>query len=768
MVLSLLATAGALRAQGGSATIQGRISDTQQLAIARVVAELQDAQGRTVESMVADGAGYYTFPMVQPGSYTLRFSRSGFEIESRPVTVTTGQTVVLDVILRPQEVIQSLTVEAAIDDDRLVGSKTDIPLIETPVTVQTVPLEVILRQDARDLVAVLGNIPSTNTWTQYGVYNHFVFRGFEMAKDPPGSAVLLNGLRLEGNRINQSVNSIESVQVLKGPASMLYGTEAAGGTISIVQKRPVATPLYEVAVRGGRWGVGSIEFGATGPLGSERLLYRIDTAYEHSEGFRKAGYDRFNVTPALYWRIGPSDQLDVRITHNQGRYDLDAGIPLVNDNIPDIPLDRRFNTPGNFERASMPVFQTFYEHSFSEMVRVRQAFQYQYIGDEYWHSEGLTVDSSTPTQVDREYLYFNRFENSLVTQTDLLADFDLFWRHRTLIGYEYDWYSPTIKRSASASGTPIPPIDLFNPVETATAVTSFPASRYDTGRNRSHGFYFQDYVRLHPRIQFMFSGRYDSFSQRTQRGAAAPVIEFEQKPFTYRVALNTQVLPELSFYTSYGTTFEAQRVLSPTGDTLEPQSGWQYEVGGRLNFFQNRFTLDTSVYRLVQDNIVVFRAIDVFDQGGRKSSSGAEIEIRGRASQRLSVFASYGFTQARIDELILDDGDTVLTGNVPGFVPRHTARLWGTYEFPGGVGVSLGGRYLGKHATDEFNTLFLGGYTVWDAGFFYRRRAVEYSVNIKNIFNKTRYFVSPILFNEQQLTPGPGVDATATVRFRFQ
>src|SRR5205085_7260421 len=97
------------------------------------------------------------------------------------------------------------------------------------------------------------------------------------------------------------------------------------------------------------------DFGATGPLAHSKLLYRVDTAYEHSEGFRHAGFDRFNVTPAIFWRLSPRDRLDVRITYNQDRYDLDAGIPLQPTPsgglaIPDIPLTRRFNAPGSFEK----------------------------------------------------------------------------------------------------------------------------------------------------------------------------------------------------------------------------------------------------------------------------------------------------------------------------------------------------------------------------------------------------------------------------------
>jgi iron complex outermembrane receptor protein len=779
----ILAGASGLRAQGGGGTIEGRVADSQQLAIAHATVELKDAQGRGVQTIVADGTGYYIFSGVPAGTYTLTFSSPGFEPgEQGSVAVSGGQTTAVDAILRPSAVIENVTVAAEID--RSIATKTEIPANEVPVTVQTVPLEVIQRQNLTDLVSVVNNTPGSYALTQYGVYNYFYFRGFALTKDP-GSAVLLNGLRVEGNRINTQINSIESVEIVKGPSSMLYGTEALGGMISIVQKKPLSTPLYEVAFHAGRWGTRGAELGVTGPMGTGNLLGRLDVAFARSDGFRQAGYEQLNLTPAVYWRVSPSDQLNFHLTYNEDRYDLDAGLPLVPDastadfplrytTIPNVSLETRYNTPGNFEKAIDPVFQTTYQRTFTENVRLRQAFQYQYRSDEYWQSEGLTVFFANPTSVVRENLYFNHFDNALLTQTDLLADFTAGVRHQFLAGYEYDRLSHRTRRSAAATNASNPDIDLFNPVETATVISSFPASRYDVSRNQSSAIYFQDYMHLHERVQFLVSGRFDAYDRRTQRGLATPV-EFDQNPFTYRVAVNAQVAPQVSLYTSYGTSFTAQTGLSVNGDPLDPETGWQYEAGTRLNLLQDRVTVNASAYRMVRENIVVFRGANSFDQGGRQTSSGFEVEIRGRASQRLSMFANYGFTQARFDDFIASDFDVNfdeffvdVSGRTPPHVPRHTMRIWGTYQFPRGFGASLGTRYVSRRAADQFNYFFLDGYTIWDAGFYYRRSNMEYGVNIKNFGNKKNYFVSSIIWNGNQLYPGPPIDVTATIRFRFQ
>ncbi len=786
----ILAGAGLLRAQGDGGKIEGRVSDTQQLAISHAGVELKTAQGSTVQQIVSDGTGHYELTGVAPGMYTLSISSGGFESQQQNVTVSSGQTTILDAILKPSSVVETVTVVAEID--RSVATKTEIPANEVPVTVQTVDLETIQRQAAPDMVAVVNNTPGSYALTQYGVYNYFFFRGFALNKDP-GSALLLNGLRVEGNRINTQINSIESVEIVKGPSSMLYGTEALGGMINVVQKKPLSTPLYEVAFHGGSFGLRGAELGVTGPLGTDRLLGRLDLSYMHSEGFRQAGFDQFNVTPSLYWRISPSDQLNVHITYNQDRYDLDAGIPLLPDastanfplqytTIPDVPLDRRYNIPGTFQKSTDPILQATYQHGFSEMVRFRQSFQYQYRGDEYWHSEGLTVFDSDPTTVVREVLYFNHFDNALLTQSDLLADFDALFRHQVLVGYEYDRLSHRTRRS-SVDFNSEPTIDLFNPVETATTTTVFPARRYDTALTDTNAIYFQDFMRVHPKVQFLVSGRYDAYNRTSQRGLATP-IDFNQNPFTYRVAANVQVVPQFSLYTSYGTAFTAQTgrdgnanplLQISNGQDVEPETGWQYEAGARLNFQQNRVTLDASGYHIVRENVIVDRGSGSFDQGGGQTSNGFEAEIRARVNRRLSIFANYGFTQSAFDNFTANDFDinfdefpVNISGNVPAHVPKHTARVFGTYELPKGFGVSLGARHVSRRAADAFNYFFMDGYTIWDAGLYYRRSHAEFSVDFKNIGDRENYFVSSIIWNGSQLYPGPPFSASATIRFRFQ
>jgi iron complex outermembrane receptor protein len=788
LFLIALANASPSLAQTDSGRIEGRVSDTQQLALPQAVVELLNAQGSVIRKATGAGDGHYEIDSLAAGAYTVRFSRNSFETQSKgPVAVVDSETTILDAVLQPAQLIQSVTVTAS-QDDRQTASKSDIPVTALPVTVQTVPLELMQEQASTSIVPVVNNIPGANAWTQYGSLNYFTFRGFSVDHDP-GSAVLLNGLRVEGNRADSQINSVESVDVLKGPASNLYGTEDTGGTINIIEKQPQDTPHYEVVLHGSRWDTGGIELGATGPLFSDSLNYRLDTAYMHSDGFRGAGYNRFNLSPKISWRITSRDQLRFFVNWNLDHFDGDAGIPLFPGptgttpfTFPQVPITNRYNSPANFEYTDYPIVQAFYEHQFSDNLRVREAAQFQYIGDDYWQSEGLEIDpTSSPVQVLRgsDYfsVYFDHRDRAFLSQTDLVGNFHFIWKHQFVIGYEYDYLYHHTKRSADAENADIPPINLFNPVQTATAITSFPPSSYDGLRNLSNAIYFQDYVRVAPKLDVLFSGRYDGyqhfdFDNDVVNGQEIPSPrqdQFSQRPFTFRVGINSQLTPYFSLYTSYSTSFTAQTSLSTAGNTLKPETGKEFEVGARFNFLQNRFDLNVDYFHIDQDNIDVEMADGVIDQAGEQYAYGLEVLLRGRISQRVNIYASDGYTQTAYNDFTVGDlfSDNIdnLRGFTPGLSPRNTARVWTTYDLPKGFDFSLGGRYVSKRSTDPYDIFWMGGFSTFDAAVRYRRAKMEYSLNFSNILNRKGYLISAI--DDTQVYPGPPIDIAGTIRYRF-
>lgn len=767
-----------------TATLEGRVADPQQGALPQARVELLDS-AKQARRQVTDATGRFAFTGLAAGPYTLRVERAGFDKFEQSLTLTAGQALNFEAVLKLGTVSESVTVLA--DNERLVASRTEIPLRELPVTVQTVTSDVIQQQGATDLVRALYNVPGTNSVLLYGVYEYYIFRGFGF-DNIVGSSVLLDGLRQEGNRINSQLNFIESVEVLKGPSSMLYGTEAVGGTINLVRKKPVSTPNYELLARGGRWGYAGAEAGATGPVSkSENVLYRLDAAFNRADGFRDAGWRRVTLAPAVHWRATSRDQLNFYSILTFDKYNGDPGIPLIRPAnepnpyratiFPNIALTRRFSTPGDFQKTNDAIPQMFWTHSFSDTVRLRNAFSYRVFNDEYLVTETLTNNPArTPDLIDRELFYFFHHRRPLLNQTDIVGTVKKGVEHQLVAGYEFANYDSTTFRSSSTVGTPVPPVSLSNPQPDRFATpTSFPVSRKDHFVNRTNAVYFQDFIRINPRLTALFSGRFDHFTRDARRNPVANNVEtiaaltrIEQNPFTYRAALNAQATKAIGIYASYGTSFRAQTSLSDDGKQLKPETGKQFEVGQRFDLMGGRATLNTALFWIEKENVTVSRPNGIFDQAGKLRSKGFEADLRGRPTQRLQLLASYGFTQAQFLDFFAEDGDGVvrsLRGRTPTFVPRHTARLWAAYDLPRGWQVALGTRYMGKTPPSNFNYLFVGGYTIWDAALFYRARKMEWGLNLNNFTNKQRYFLGAI--NEILLYPGRPFDAQVNLRYRF-
>lgn len=686
LAILLLAALSALAQSTG--VIEGRVADAQQGALAQSTVELLDGAKQT-RRQVTDAAGRFSFENLAAGSYTLRVDRAGFSKLEEAITLAAGQRVNFEAVMKLGTVAESVTVLA--DNERLVASRTEIPLRELPVTVQTVTNEVMNQQGVTDLVTALRNVPGTNSVLLYGVYEYYIFRGFGF-DNIVGSSVLLDGLRQEGNRINSQLNFIESVEVLKGPSSMLYGTEAVGGTVNLVRKKPVATPNYEFVARGGRWGYAGAEAGATGPLSkSQNLLYRLDVGFNRADGFRDAGWRRSNVSPAIHWRATRQDQLNFYAILTFDNYDGDPGIPLLRGpnernpwratTFPNIPLTTNLRTPGDFQRTRDGIPQMFWTHSFNDNWRLRNAFSYRVFNDQYLVTETLTTDPvRTPNLIDRELFYFFHHRRPLLNQTDIVGTVKKGWEHQLVAGYEFANYDSTTYRSAPTVRTPVPSINLLNlQPDRFQTPTEFPISRKDHFVNRTNAVYFQDFIRINPRLTTLFSGRYDNFRRDARRNPVtnnieteAPITRIEQNPFTYRAALNAQIAKPVGIYASYGTSFRAQTSLSDDGKQLKPETGRQFEVGQRFDLIGGRATLNTAFFWIEKENVTVSRPNGVFDQAGRLRSKGFEADLRGRPTRHLQLLASYGFTQAQFKDFFAEDGDGVvrdLRGRTPTFVP---------------------------------------------------------------------------------------------------
>lgn len=187
----------------------------------------------------------------------------------------------------------------------------------------------------------------------------------------------------------------------------------------------------------------------------------------------------------------------------------------------------------------------------------------------------------------------------------------------------------------------MPPISLFNPVETATAVTSFPITRFTGQRNLQNAVYFQDFINIHPKLQVLFGGRYDGYQHYDfdylVGESLTPENKFHQNPFTYRVGAISPLAPFMSLYANWATSFTAQIELSEAGNPLKPETGQQFEAGARFRLAQDRVNFNVAYFHIHEFNVALARPDGVIIQANGITSWGGEAELRARMSQKLNL-----------------------------------------------------------------------------------------------------------------------------------
>lgn len=742
--------------------VSGKVLDAKKAPIAGATVSLKRG-GSATRVVESDSNGLFAFPAVPAANYQLEILKSGFEIYLQPRLEVKAGLGPLEIDLAVETLVSSVTVESTLG--RSTASRMDVPAADLPVSQNTVSAELIHRQGATDLVTALRSVSGMNAYTLYGPYEYYSFRGFNTE-----NTVLVDGIRLEGNRINSQINNVEQVDVLKGPSSVLYGNDSVSGVINLVRKKPSAQKNYDYTLSGGRFRNIRLMGGATGRMfGKDSLLYRVDSAFQELGAFRDASSRRWNLTPAFTWLPSARHRFHTMVTYNRDRFKTDAGIPAAALDVPGARLDRRFNPPDDFEKSDDAQFQGQYNFILNDNLEFRNTFQYRYNEDQYWTAEFLTFRA--PTTIQRGYLYFKHHRRPLINQSDATGRAKILgMQHRFNVGYEYQRYNNTTDRSANPT---VASIDLLNPVETVGARNQFPITRFDNFTNQFNALYWQDQITVLPRLKVNIGGRTDFFERFSRNdpvvnGTPTLGTPFTRKitAFTYRAGAVFDATKWWSIYGNRATSFRPVTTVPIGGRQLNPETGEQWEIGQRFYLLQRRLTVTTALFDIKRKNVTyaIPTAPGDFTQAGQQSSRGVELDAEGVIGKGITALLNYGYADAQFDDFL--QGTRQLAGLRPNFVARHTGSLWVTKAFDNGFGFSLGGRYRGNLFSDRLNSIRLGGFTTWDANLFYRRNKIEYSVNFMNILNKRRYFLSAI--NDNQLYPGAPINVFGTIRWRFR
>ncbi|AYM19817.1 hypothetical protein At15955_48320 (plasmid) [Agrobacterium tumefaciens] len=695
---------------------------------------------------------------------TFRFTTANTVLLINPQNSSSSASAVGATILEPI-VVQGENargpVEGFVATQSATATKTGTSLKDTPQAVNVVTKDQIAAQGSTTLTQALRYTPGVIS--QYGDdsrYDWFTIRGFRPSR-------YLDGLRLPfGSRGYAQPRvepfSLERAEVLKGPASVLYGQGDPGGLINMVSKRPSATALNEVEMQFGTDKRIQTAFDLGGGAGDDdSFLYRIvgvgrltDTQYDYVR--EKKGY----IAPSFTFKADEGTSLTVYGSYQHidspgggGAPALPANGTLYTRMYPELPRSAFPGEPGydHYKSDQASVGYEF-EHEVDDTWTIRQNLRYSYIGTDTQRVQPYCPAACNPTAFYRYAWAFPESARAVTVDNQAIGHFQTGdVAHTALFGLDYSYESSRYEESALS---PIfTPFNGLDPVYGATAITRPPiATRIDQDRSQT-GLYAQDQMEWNNFV-FSLGGRYDwaNTDTRTRTSVADNQVDQRDGKFTWRAGLVYNFDNGLSPYAGYSTSFNPASGTDRLGNAFEPTTGEQFEVGVKYQPNGSNSFVTLSAYHLTQDNVLSPDTTPGFTnysvQTGQVRMRGVELEGKAEITDAFSVLASYAYTDSEITRANPNAAGISNEGNRFAFVPRQQASLWLDYTLQTSTiwdGLSFGGgaRYTGQTFGDNANKFDIPSYTVFDAAVRYdfgkadpKLEGLKASLNVSNIFDR--------------------------------
>ncbi len=592
------------------------------------------------------------------------------------------------------------------------ATKTDRPILETAQAISVVTAEQIADRKVdrvEDAVAYSAGVRVGSSGLDPR-FDMISVRGFETTQ----SADFLDGLRQPGSGwlslYSTEAYNLERIEVLKGPASVLYGQISPGGMVNRVSKRPSLQAKNQVEIQDGNYNHRQGQFDIGGKLDDDGdVLFRTVGVYRDAEySIEQMNNDTRLIAPSLTWQIDPDTSLTLLAQYQERETAASPMLYQDGDHLTDFwQGDEYFD---KLEQRQWTVGYEF-EHAFNDTFSLQQNLRYGQVdtSNQYLQPTGL-VGGRT---LERYAVGVYEDMESLSTDTRFISRFATGEVQHTLItGVDYAWIDTSL---LYASG-PGPSIDLYSPDYHQPVSTPTSPLVDQDGLIHRTGAYINDQLEIG---NWRLSAGLRRDWVHTRNNGNLPGNE-NRKDSDAATTGQLGVLylfdNGLAPYASYAESFQPSTQTQANGDPFAPTEGKQYEVGLKYQPPGTTTLLTASVYHLTQQNVVSRDAVDPLKstQTGEQVSRGVELEAVTDLTERLSLNASYSFNDPEITKSIAGD-----EGNEPKDVPRHLASLWLDYSLPFGLGFGAGARYTGSTYGDNMNTSKNEDYTLFDAGVHY-------------------------------------------------
>jgi iron complex outermembrane recepter protein len=615
------------------------------------------------------------------------------------------------------------------------ATRTDTPLRDLPQSIQVVPRQVLEDCNVRTVIeaveTVAGVLSGPNNYGAPGGTN--IIRGF-ISFD---SGTLRDGLRDYNYYSVTPIGTIERIEVLRGPASVLFGAQEPGGVINVITRQPLDEPYYNLTFEAGNYEFYQPTVDLSGPLTNDDiLLYRLIASYQSAGNYQDfVSSNTTTIAPSITLRLG--DQTDLNLSYEYVRYfanNPNFEVPLLSDG--SLP-------PRNF-------YPSYPDLALSEITTNRIGATLNHRFSENWqlrNNLAIVLNQRTlnrnvfNTVIDDRILTDPFVEESSASVNNYFGQMDLLGRfntgpisHQFLVGFDVNYFDERFRADTAS----VPDLDIFDPDYDIPEPDFSPGFAFDDSV-QGYGVYLQDQITLTDNLILLIGGRYDWITSELEilrDDADQPVRNDEA--FSPRIGLVYQPSDTVSLYASYNRSFKPTSGFSinPDGETFEPTRGTQYEIGTRVDFLEGRLSANLAAYYLTRTNTLTPDPDnpEFFIQTGEARSQGIELDVTGEILPGWNVILSYAYTDAEVTE-----DNTTPVGNQLDNVPFHQASLWTTYEIQEGdlrgLGFGLGLFYIGERQGDLANSFELPSYIRTDAALYYRRGRFNAAINVGNLFD---------------------------------
>ncbi|MDQ8700722.1 TonB-dependent siderophore receptor [Hyphomicrobium sp. LHD-15] len=628
------------------------------------------------------------------------------------------------------------------------GMKTDTPLKETPQSITVVGAEQIRDMGAQSVQDALRYVPGVVA-DAYGLDSRS--DGSFIRGTDPGE--FLDGLRRTSNYYSYNYRIdpyfMERVEVLRGPASVLYGQAPVGGIINSVSKRPQDVQSGEISVEYGTFDFKQVKFDTTGLVTSDgKWSYRLTGLARDSE--TQVDYvddDRYAIQPAISFR--PDSNTSITLlghfqkdqTGSSSQFYPIVGTLFPNVNGRTIPRDRFVGEPTDHYDTDVASGTLIAEHRFNSVFKLSHVSRYADIHNDYDSTYAVFWGGYTDPGVE-ETVNRTRWRAITDTQifnqdTNLEAKFSTgILSHKVLGGVDHMNFRAS---QGTASAYDLSGFNVYNPVYgqgmwagkdcsgntydgISTSLPSLEICSFADQKVTQTGLYIQDQIRLGNWIAVL--GARKDWIENEADGTATQ----KDDAVSYRAGLMYEFASGFTPYASYGESFVP---VVAAGGPFDPQKGRMYELGFKYQPVGANFAINSAIYDIAESNrLEYFPGYAV--QTGAVAIRGFEIELTGKITQNLKVVGGYSYTDAQYD------GEEN-KGNQLESVPKHLASMWGVWEFDQpylkGWSVGAGVRYVGE-SWDSSNKIEVPDVTLFDAMIAYEEDDWRWSINAKNLEDK--------------------------------